>query len=174
MLMHLSSAFGLSYEEFSRDFTNTNYSSARASMMQSWRHMVSKKRCTADRVANFIYGNWVEEEISRGDLPLPPGRTKADFYLPGHRDAYTSAEWIGAARGQIDEGKETDAAIARIDKGLSTYEDECARLGKDWRKVMAQRARERNKMRELDMADLDAPNKPGTPGPKPAVSSEAA
>ena len=174
MLMHLSSAFGLSYEEFSRDFTNTNYSSARASMMQSWRHMVSKKRRTADRVANFIYGNWIEEEISRGDLPLPPGRTRADFYLPGHRDAYTSAEWIGAARGQIDEGKETDAAIARIDKGLSTYEDECARLGKDWRKVFAQRARERSKMQELGMADLDAPNKPGTPGPKPAVSSEAA
>ena len=174
MLMHLSSAFGLSYEEFSRDFTNTNYSSARASMMQSWRHMVSKKRRTADRIANFVYGNWVEEEISRGDLPMPPGRTRADFYQPGHRDAYTAAEWIGAARGQIDESKETDAAIARIDKGLSTYEDECARLGKDWRKVFAQRSRERNKMRELDLADLDAPVRPGTPGPKPAVSSAAA
>lgn len=173
MLMHLSSAFGLSYEEFSRDFTNTNYSSARASMMQSWRHMVSKKRRTADRLANFVYGNWLEEEISKGNLPMPPGRDKSDFYLPGHRDAYCAAEWIGAARGQIDEAKETDAAIARIDKGLSTYEDECARLGKDWRKVFDQRARERQRMRALDLADLDAPIRPGTPGPKPAVSSEA-
>jgi lambda family phage portal protein len=173
MLRHIASAFGLSYEEFSRDFTNTNYSSARASMAQSWRHMTSKKRRTADRIANFAYSLWLEEEISRGDLPMPPGRDRSDFYAPGRRDAYCAAEWIGAARGQIDEGKETDAAIARIDKGLSTYEDECARLGKDWRKVMRQRGRERRVMADNDLADLDAPIRPGTPGPKPAVSSGA-
>ena len=170
MLRHLAASFGLSYEEFSRDFTNTNYSSARASMSQSWRHMVSKKRRTADKIANFIYGLWVEEAISRGELPLPAGRTRADFYAPGHRDAYCAAEWIGAARGQIDEAKETEAAIARIEKGLSTWEDECARLGKDWRKVFAQRARERAELKKLDLPDLDA----GVAAKvKPAVPSEA-
>lgn len=170
MLRHLAASFGLSYEEFSRDYTNTNYSSARASMSQSWRHMVSKKRRTADKIANFIYGLWVEEAISRGELPLPAGRTRADFYAPGHRDAYCAAEWIGAARGQIDEAKETEAAIARIEKGLSTWEDECARLGKDWRKVFAQRARERAELKKLDLPDLDA----GVAAKvKPAVPSEA-
>lgn len=173
MLRHLAAAFGLSYEEFSRDFTNTNYSSARASMMQSWRHMVGKKRRTADKIANFVYGLWVEEEISRGDLPLPPGRTRADFYAPGHRDAYCSAEWIGAARGQIDESKETEAAILRIERGLSTFEDECARLGKDWRKVFAQRARERAKLTELGLPDLDQAKPAGAPGNTPVPSEES-
>ena len=58
-------------------------------------------------------------------------------------DALCKADWIGAARGQIDELKETQAATLRIKFGLSTHEDELARLGKDWRRVYAQLERER-------------------------------
>lgn len=146
LLRHLAAAFGLSHEEFSRDFTKTNYSSARAAGVLSWRHMNAKKKIAADGLANFIYGNWLEEQIGAGEVPLPAGMTRADFYRPMMREAFCSARWIGAARGQIDEGKETDAAVARIEAGLSTYEDELARLGKDWRAVFKQRLRERAEM----------------------------
>jgi capsid protein len=57
-------------------------------------------------------------------------------------DAISRCEWIGASRGQIDELKETQAAVLRMDNGLSTAEDELARLGKDWRKTYRQIKRE--------------------------------
>ena len=58
------------------------------------------------------------------------------------KEAYTKCSWIGASRGQIDELKETQAAILRIKSGLSTYEIEVAKLGLDFREVFTQRARE--------------------------------
>jgi capsid protein len=57
-------------------------------------------------------------------------------------DALSKCDWIGAGRDQIDELKETQAAVLRIKYGLSTHEDELARLGKDWRKVYPQLERE--------------------------------
>ena len=154
LLRHLASAFGLSYEEFSRDFTQTNYSSARASMMMSWRHMTAKKRKAADGIANFVYGLWLEEEIGAGRVPLPAGKTRAHFYEPLMREAYTACDWIGAARGQIDEGKETAAAAERLANNLTTLEDELGRLGKDWRKVLPQRAREKALLDKLGLTPV--------------------
>lgn len=142
LLRHTAAALGLSYEQFSRDYTKTNYSSARASMAETWKGMQSRKKIIADRFAKAIYVLWLEEELNAGNVPLPPGVGVEVFYDPVMREALCSCDWIGAARGQIDELKETEAAISRIDNGLSTREEEAAKLGKDWRKVYRQRARE--------------------------------
>ncbi len=143
LLRHIAAGLGLSYEEFSRDYTKTNYSSARASMASTWRYMQTRKKIVADKVATAVYRLVVEEEINNGNLPLPPGKTRSWFYEPLVKDALCRAEWIGASRGQIDEKKETEAAVIRMEKGISTLEMECQRLGYDWRDVILQRARER-------------------------------
>jgi lambda family phage portal protein len=143
LLRHIAAGLGLSYEEFARDYTKTNYSSARASMATTWRYMQGRKKIVADKVAETLYRLVVEEEIANGNLPLPAGKTRSWFYEPLVKDALCRATWIGAARGQIDEKKETEAAILRIDSGLTTLESECARLGYDFRDVIAQRAREK-------------------------------
>ncbi len=143
LLRHIAAGLGLSYEEFARDYTKTNYSSARASMATTWRYMQTRKKVVADRVADAIYRLVMEEEVANGNVPLPPGKTRAWFYEPLVKDALCRATWIGAARGQIDELKETEAAALRIEKGLSTLEAECARLGSDFRDVILQRAREK-------------------------------
>lgn len=149
LLRHTAAALGLSYEQFSRDYTKTNYSSARASMNETWKFMQSRKKAVADRLATNIYALWLEEEIAAGNIPLPPGKTRDWFYAPLVKDAITVCTWIGASRGQIDESKETDAALARIEGGLSTFEKECARLGEDFRAIFEQRAREQKMMKEL-------------------------
>lgn len=142
LLRNIAASLGLSYEQFSRDYTKTNYSSARASMGETWKFMNSRKKIVADRFASMIYALWLEEEIAAGNISLPPGKSRDWFYEPLVKDALTCAEWIGASRGQIDEKKETEAAILRIKNGLSTYEIEIARLGGDWREVFDQRAEE--------------------------------
>lgn len=149
LLRHIAACLGLSYEEFSRDYTQTNYSSARASMNNTWKSMQSKKRNIADRFATQNYALWLEEEIGAGNIPLPRGKKRDWFYEPLVKDALIVCDWIGASRGQIDEYKETQAAELRISSNLSTYEKECARLGQDFREVFAQRAREKKMMEEL-------------------------
>lgn len=161
LLRHIAAALGLSYEQFSRDYSKTNYSSARASMTETWKFMQSRKKIVADRLATLIYSLWLEEEINAGNIPLPKGKGKESFYDPILREAYTACDWIGASRGQIDEMKETQAAILRINMGLSTYEKECARLGEDFRKIFHQRARENALMKELNLEFNSAATKPG-------------
>lgn len=150
LIRYLAASLGLSYEELSRDYTKTNYSSARAAMANTWRFMQSRKKLVADGTANFIYRLWMEEAINNNKLSTFPKSKAAMLYTDGRLnmmfDALTAADWIGAARGQIDELKETQAAVLRIKWGLSTHEDELSRLGKDWRKVFAQKEREQKEM----------------------------
>lgn len=161
LLRHTAAALGLSYEQFSRDYSKTNYSSARASMSETWKYMQGRKKVVADRLATQIYVLWLEEEINAGNVPLPPGKGPEIFYDPVMREALSSCAWIGASRGQIDELKETQSALMRIKGGLSTYEAECARLGEDFRRIFKQRAREERMLAELDLTfGLDA-TKPG-------------
>lgn len=153
LLRHTAASLGLSYEQFSRDYTKTNYSSARASMSETWKYMQSRKKIVADRLATHIYVLWLEEQINAGNVPLPPGMTVTDYYADAvKREALHACDWIGASRGQIDELKETQAAVARIDAGFSTIEKEAARLGEDFRKVFRQRSREKRLAESLGLA----------------------
>nr|DAL65673.1 MAG TPA_asm: portal protein [Caudoviricetes sp.] len=172
LLRHTAAALGLSYEQFSKDYTKTNYSSARASMGETWKYMQGRKKVVADRFANLIYRLWFEEELNAGNIPLPRGMTVADFYTdPVKREALVCADWIGASRGQIDEMKETQAAVERIKAGLSTLEKECARLGEDYRRVLKQRAREDRMVKSLGLDALTSDRMSGT---MPAPAAEPA
>lgn len=149
LLRQIAAALGVSYEQLSKDYANTNYSSARAAMTETWKYMQSKKRMVADRFASIVYRLWLEEAINKGEVPLPAGAPS--WYEGQNADAYSQCEWIGASRGQIDELKETQAAALRIRMNLSTYEDEMARLGKDWRAALAQRKREQELLKDYGL-----------------------
>jgi lambda family phage portal protein len=142
LLRHTAAALGLSYEEFSRDYSKSNYSSARASMTNTWKYMQSRKKTVADKLATNIYWLVLEEMVNKNELPMPKGFIPDNFYEGMFREALGGCSWISAARGQIDEMKETEAAMLKIASGLSTWEEEVGKLGKDWRKVFAQRLRE--------------------------------
>lgn len=162
LLRYLAAALGVTYEEMSRDYSKTNYSSMKAAMLSTWRFMQSRKRIVADRMANFIYRLWLEEAIHADMLSTFRARDAAMLYTNGHLnvrfDALSQAEWIGAARGQIDELKETQAAVLRLKYGLSTREHELGRLGKDWREVFAQQQRENEEADRRGLVFSDDPN----------------
>lgn len=142
LLRYIAANLDVSYEQLSKDYSETNYSSARAGMNETWKAMQSRKRMVADRVATMIYRLWLEEALNAGEVTSMPRRAP-NFYEGMNMEAYTSCDWIGASRGQIDELKETQAAILRLKMGLSTYEEELSRQGKDWRATFAQMKREK-------------------------------
>jgi len=162
LLRHLAATLGVSYEELARDYSSTNYSSARAAMLQTRRSMAARKRFIADRFANAIYRAWFEEaankRVSQGGLESLRYSKAPNIYRGLNLDAYTAATWLGAGVGQIDELKETQAALLRVKMGLSTYEEEIRKLGRDWRDVFAQRAREQEEMERLDIVPGNDPS----------------
>ncbi len=171
LLRYISASLGVSYEQLSKDYSKTNYSSARAAAAETEKHMKARKKLVADRMASQIFRLWFEEALNKGEITSLP-RNAPNFYEGQNADAYTACDWIGANRGQIDELKETQAAKLRIDAGLSTREREISRLGEDYRDVFEQQAREKKHMARLDL-DFSgantgkAPNAPAaeqTPG----------
>lgn len=142
LLRYLAAALGISYEQLAHDFSSTNYSSARAALNETWKGMMARKRRVADRFASIVFRLWLEEMINKGEI-TSMSRKAPSIYEGMNLAAYSACEWIGASRGQIDELKETQAAVLRLKFGLSTREYELARLGMDWRKVNRQAAREK-------------------------------
>lgn len=143
LLRYLAAALGTSYSALSRDYSKTSYSGLKGELGETQKFLNSRKKGVADKFAAYGYELWLEEEIATNNALLPPGWTRDDFYRPLAKEAFCVSSWIGTGRGQIDELAETQAAILRINSGLSTREIETAKLGNDFRDVLAQLERER-------------------------------
>lgn len=142
LLRYVAANLQVDYHELSRDFSDANYSNIKASIAATGRAMQAKKRRGASRIGSMMFRLWFEEALNRGDITSMP-RNAPNFYEGLNAEAYTACDWIGATLGQIDELKETQAAVLRLKYNLSTLEDEAGRLGKDWRRLLAQAERER-------------------------------
>jgi lambda family phage portal protein len=144
-LRNVASAAGISYEQMTGDYSQTNYSSARAALLEVYRGFTARKSSFAAQWKQPFFAAWLEEAIEKGRVMLPAGAPP----FAEKRAAYCHAEWIGPARGWVDPQKEADAAVTRLDAGFSTLERECAEQGLDWRETLIQRKRERDFMTEL-------------------------
>ncbi len=144
ILRYIAAGLGVSYEQLARDYSKTNYSSARASIMESWRYFKGRRKVIAARYASMIYALFLEEVIDRGWVKLP--KNARGFYEA--KSSWCHAEWIGSGRIAIDGLKEVKEAILRIEAGLSTYEKEMAVMGEDYQEVFEQQVREMEERRD--------------------------
>jgi lambda family phage portal protein len=147
VLRNMAAAIGCSAEQLSQDWSKTNYSSARAALLEAWKTLTRRRKDFGMGFASPVYSAWLEEAIERGELPMPA--SAPDFVEA--RGAYGHCQWMGPARGWIDPVKEAQAAVLRMDAGLSTLKQECAEQGLNWKKVVAQRAIERARFKELGL-----------------------
>lgn len=141
VLRSIASGIGISYEQLSQDWSKTNYSSARAALLEVWRTLLRRRAAFARSFCTPIYAAWLEEALDRGVIRLPAGAP--DFWSPRAHAAYLRCRWIGPGRGWVDPVKEAQASVMRVDAGVSTLEAECAEQGLDWQEVAEQQAAER-------------------------------
>lgn len=139
-------------EQYTRDYSKTNYSGARAGLQEAWKFFTSRREVILGRKASAVYALWLEEAIDKGEIKLPPGAP--DFYEA--KAAYCRGRWIGPGKGAIDPLKEAQADELEMDMGTLTYEDACATRGKDWEEQLDQIQREKQAMadRGLTRSDL--------------------
>lgn len=147
ILRLIAASLGVTYEELSMDYSQTNYSSARAAMIHAWAETQSLMGLLEDQLVRPFCVAWAEEAFDRGYVQIPDGAPAFEDAI----DAYVQIHCIGPGRGVVDPTKEIDAAAARIELGVSTLEDECEDLGRDPDEVMEQRARERARLEELGL-----------------------
>lgn len=143
VLRHIGTGLNIPYELLLKDFSKTNYSSARSALLEAWRYFNGRRQWLSTYWATPVYELWLEEAVNKGLVEAP------DFYE--NKYAYTRCKWIGPGRGWVDPVKEAQACQIRMDIGLSTLEAECAGQGLDWEEVLEQRAREKNKLAALGL-----------------------
>ena len=85
------------------------------------------------------------------------------FSDPAIRAAWSGSDWIGCGMGQINPEVETNAAIKRIDGGLSTHAKEVALIdGDDWDSMLPTLSRE---MKQKRAAGVMPAAQPGQAAP---------
>jgi lambda family phage portal protein len=152
-LRHIAGGLNLSYEQLSRDYSKTNYSSARAAMLEAYRFFSGRRHAIAGRLATQIYALWLEEAMDRGDVERPPGAPS--FW--DAKTAWTWCKWIGPGRGHIDPRNESEATTNELNMNLTTLEKEAAERGEDWEELLEQRALEKQRARELGVESEPRP-----------------
>ncbi len=145
VLRNAASAAGISAQQLSQDWSDVNYSSARAALLEAWKTMTRRRLDFAHGFSQPIFGAWLEEAMDVDELPLPSGAP--DFMEC--RAAYMRADWIGPGRGWVDPVSEKQGAVLGMDAGLSTLQAECAEQGLDYEEVLDQRAKEIKRFQAL-------------------------
>lgn len=149
ILRQIGMALEIPYEVLIKHFTSS-YSASRGALNEAWKYFKSRRSWFAQAFCQPIYEEFLFEAVSSGRISAPGFVEDVRF-----RKAYSGAQWIGPAKGQIDELKEANAVEKRISVGLSTLDQETAELnGGNWVSNHAQQVRE--KRARLD-GGLDEP-----------------
>ncbi|RLJ20789.1 phage portal protein [bacterium endosymbiont of Escarpia laminata] len=140
---NIAAGLNIPYELLAKDFSKTNYSSARAALLEAWRYFLGRRRWLVDHWLRPIYELWFEEAIDKGRIVAP------DFYQ--NKYAYLRCKFIFAGRGWVDPLKEIKAAQGRMESEITNLEIEGAEQGYDWEEVLEGKARVLRKRQELGL-----------------------
>ena len=151
-LRSIAAATGESAEEISKDYTKTNYSSARAALLGVWRRMLVRRSNFTTGTATPVYNCILEEMMDRPGVlsAMPHGVGVTDFVAM--RAAFARCQWIGPGRGWIDPVKERQGELIGLDAGFGTLNQTCADVsGAYWQDVLDERAQEETYFRSLGL-----------------------
>jgi lambda family phage portal protein len=138
----ISTGLNLPYEIVAKDFSKTNYSSARAALLEARRYFMVRQAWLARKLCQPAWDMLQEEAFLKNQLPA------GSFYEK--KSDWCRARWIAPGWQWVDLVKEAKSSEMAIDIGISSLADEAASQGKDWEEVLEQRAREAVKVKELE------------------------
>ena len=135
----------LSYLAVSKDYSNVNYSSARAAQNSDWKVYLWFRNFIAKKYCQRIFDMVMEEAYLRGDIEIPS--RCPDFYEA--KDLWCSCMWTGPSRGYMDPSKEIDADIKSVESFLVSRHEVMAAGGRDFDDELPVLMEEQKKMRAL-------------------------
>jgi len=142
IIRQIGAAIGFPLELIAKDFSKTNYSSARAALLEARRVFQQWQAWMSIYFNQPIWEMVLEEAFLKGELDAP------DFYENFFE--YTRARWVPPGWQWVDPLKEVKAAVEGLDNGIESLADISASLGKNWEETIEQKAREAVKIKELE------------------------
>ena len=172
-----AAGFGCSYETLSRDFSQTNYSSSRLSILEDRDHWRVVQSAIIQLFHQRVYEEWLRAAALVGDLPSP---MYSDYWTKPER--YNNPRWQARSWSWVDPAKEMKAIEMARALLLQTHGEQISEYtGEQFELVMAQIARENELKESLGLATVTEGQEPpgmepdtgdGRPAP-PAADPEA-
>lgn len=150
-LRHIAAGTGVPAQQVSNDWSDVNYSSARAAGLEGWKTTTRRRDNFAKGFASPIRAAWLEECCMVNDLPWPKG-VNDDWLIDNIavlKTPISKCKWLGPGRGWIDPVAEKEGSILGMGAGLSTLENELSdNVGEDWEEMIDQRQIEIERFRK--------------------------
>lgn len=124
---------GQSYESSSGDFSQSNFSSTRQSLM-SERDYWRCEQAALIQVIQHIYEWWIEAAYLSGVIDLQ--------HWLRHESEYAMPKWVPRGWDWVDPTKDSQSVISLLQNNLTTVTDELAKRGLDINDVYKRRAQE--------------------------------
>lgn len=147
LLREVARACGALLPDLTGDHRGESYSSIRMGIAKQWPLLLYRRKHLATPPSQRLAEAWLEEEIDRGDMPLPGG---IDAFLANKADI-CRIDWRGPAKPVADEVKAATAHEKYRNMGVMTDEMICADLGVDHEDVYRGRAAEKAMREDLDI-----------------------
>lgn len=145
----LAAGLGVEAHELAKNYTDVNYSAARAALLSVWRTYRARRNRNISAFAMPFFGAWLEEAIANKSVPLPPG--VSDFLAA--RPYLVKGTFIAWGKPMIDPLKERQAQQLGMQMGVETMEEITAEEGQSWRDNLDQLAYERRYRESLGLPD---------------------
>lgn len=147
-LRGFASSIGISFEQIAKNFSDANYSAARAALLDIWQGVTKLRFWFGQHVLSLIYMAVIEEAWVKGRLPE---LGEIDFYAV--RAALCACLFTGPGFPQIDPEKEAKAARMLIADNIESRSEIIAQRGRDVEDVFdeIQSDRELAEERDIDL-----------------------
>jgi lambda family phage portal protein len=146
MLRGVAVGTGLSYETVARDYSKTTYSANRASQLEDRRRFRCWQLYLKHQLCEPVWYRFCEAAAMSGQRDFPTAAELLNNPMKAAPVEFQATGWEW-----VDPVKEQKASEAAIAANQSTLAYELGAKGRNWRKVLMQRAKEREFMQELGM-----------------------
>jgi lambda family phage portal protein len=166
MLRALAAGIGCSYETVSRDFSQTNYSSSRLSLLEDrdqWRIL---QRWVIENLHQRIFEAWLDMAVLGGALSLP------QYDLQPER--YRHARWMPRGWAWVDPAREVEAYREAVRCGFKTLADVVAEQGGDLEELLDARRHEVELSKEMGLVFDTDPSTPAAAATQVPIANMAA
>jgi len=152
----IATARNISYELAFRDYSQVNFASSRASLIQDNKRFDNEQEHLVSHVLNEIFDTWMEIEVLSGRIKVNPSKwakDKSQFIKP--RWSFPKREWVNPQQ-------DMKAIEKEIELNLTTMTDLAHERGHDLEDILKTKQKELELMKKYGINQIeDKPTKKG-------------
>ena len=143
----IATARKVSYELAFKDYSQVNFASSRASLLQDWKLFDREQTHFIEYVLEDIFEAWLDVEVALGRVKIPALKYAVE------KESYLKPRWVLPKRDWVDPLKDISAIEKEIALGLTTATDVALSRGEDYADNMKKLASEIELQKKLKVYD---------------------